>query len=72
MTNYVECFRVGTRVKIADGVTGIIKAVTIRGRSNVAYDVVWWNGREQRTESFEPWQVEQTDDLAQARIGFVN
>lgn len=67
----VECLRVGTRVQIAEGITGLITAICVRNTKTVTYEVAWWNGRDQRIEWFSPWQVKATENEQQTRIGFI-
>lgn len=57
----IECFRVGTRVKIAEGITGLITEISIKQTRTILYMVAWWNGRDQKQDWFQPWQIEAAD-----------
>lgn len=57
----IECLRVGTRVKLAEGITGLITEISIKQTRTILYLVAWWNGRDQKSDWFQPWQVEATE-----------
>lgn len=67
----IECYRVGTRVKIAEGITGMVTEISIKQSRTILYLVAWWNGRDQRSEWFQPWQVSRVDDMTPTTIGFI-
>lgn len=66
----INVLAIGTRVKIAEGITGIVIAVVIRGVNSIKYEVAWWNGRDQRTEHFQEWQMEPVEEAEPLPIGF--
>lgn len=70
MSAEIHCYRVGTRVRIAEGITGLITAISIRCQRDVTYEVSWWNGRDQRVEWFAPWQIDEIEATEPLKIGF--
>lgn len=70
MAAEIECYRVGTKVRIAEGITGLITEISIKQTRTILYYVSWWNGRDQRSEWFQPWQIEEVEHSSPLRIGF--
>ena len=67
--NSLEVYRVGSRVKLADDVYGIIVSINIAADNKITYECGWWNGRSYAKDHFNSDQIEVT--LAdKSRIGF--
>ena len=66
---------VGTKVEIgygADHVVGHVNAICIRERDYVTYEVVWWDGRNRRSEWLARGEIRAIDasSTQMAHIGF--
>lgn len=70
----LEVLAIGTRVRLgdpADPIPGTILGISIREAGRVTYEVVWWDGRERRSEWLERAEFEMEKGGGRAvRIGF--
>ena len=67
--NTLELYKIGSKVKLADDVYGIITAISIRGDNYVTYECAWWNGRSHDSRWFHTSEIEVTLS-EKTRIGF--
>lgn len=67
--NVLELYKIGSKVKLADDVHGIITGITIRGDNHVTYECAWWNGRSHDSKWFHANEIEVTLS-EKVRIGF--
>ena len=68
--NSLELYKIGSKVKLADDVHGVIVSINIRSDNYVTYECGWWNGRSYSTQSFASNEIEVTV-AEKTRIGFV-
>ena len=67
--NSLDLYGVGSKVKLADDVYGIITAICLRGDNYVTYECSWWNGRSHDSKWFHSDEIEVTLS-EKTRIGF--
>lgn len=67
--NSLELHKIGSKVKLADDVYGVISAICIRANSYVTYECSWWNGRSADNKWFHESEIEVTEN-EKTRIGF--
>lgn len=67
--NSLETFKIGSKVKLAEDVYGVISAVCIRGNNYITYECSWWNGRSHDSKWFNETEIEVTLS-EKTRIGF--
>jgi uncharacterized protein YodC (DUF2158 family) len=68
--NSLELYKIGSKVKLGDGVDGVIISINIRSDNYITYECGWWNGRSYSTQSFSSNEIEVTV-AEKTRIGFV-
>lgn len=54
---FTEMIPIGTKVKFANNIDGVVVACTIRAMGRI-YNVVWWDGRSRRCEWLEEIELE--------------
>ena len=67
--NSLELHKVGSKVKLANDVYGVISGVCIRANNYVTYECSWWNGRSVDNKWFHESEIEVTEN-EKTRIGF--
>ena len=68
----IEVLAIGSAIVIGDDIPARITAITISGEgSKVAYDVVWWDGRDRRGAWLDASEVRSSSLTNQPlKIGF--
>lgn len=67
----IEVLPLQTKAVLTTGVSGTITGINIRGNSRVTYEIVWWDGRNSRTEWFEEFEFDPViKESGKLRIGF--
>lgn len=67
----MEIFEPGTKVVVAENLTGTIVQVLIEAPRRVQYKVSWWNGRSRSCEWLESFEFEAHNGSTKVPIGFV-
>lgn len=67
--NSLELYKIGSKVKLADDVYGVITAICLRGDNYVTYECAWWNGRSHDNKWFHSSEIEVALS-EKTRIGF--
>lgn len=68
--NVLEVYKIGSKVKLADDVHGVITGISIRGDHHITYECAWWNGRSHDNKWFHCSEIEVTV-AEKTKIGFV-
>lgn len=63
----VDVFSVGATVELDALVEARVTAVIIRSGS-IEYECVWWNERERKVETVEPWEIVKAVDGEKLRV----
>lgn len=66
----MNVYAIGTRVKIADDLTGTVTQVCIVGEQHVRYEVAWWDGNTRNCQWLESCEVSAAEERQPMRIGF--
>lgn len=66
----MNIYEIGKRITLNNNIPATIEEILIKSRNFVLYHVVWWSGRDRKTEwvtdrEFEP------EDYRQEEIGFI-
>lgn len=67
--NSLELYKIGSKVKLAEDVYGVITAICLRGDNYTTYECSWWNGRSHDSKWFHSNEIEVTLS-EKTRIGF--
>ncbi len=62
-------YDIGATVKIANELTGVVTAISIRAYQNL-YEVVWWDGKTRKCEWLQDVELKAVSGEPQLRIGF--
>ena len=72
MKDKLEVLSVGTQVKLADDVFGIVLGINIRDNNTTYYEVGWWSGGSYTEQLFQSSQVKSHGLPSKAQqIGFL-
>lgn len=67
----LKVFRIGMSCIIGEDIEGVISSICINYNNEVTYKVVWWSGRERRTEWLCDSEIK-TKETKTKIIGFCN
>ena len=68
--NTTDIYKIGSTVKLAEDVHGVITGACIKGGNYITYECSWWNGRSHDSKWFHEDEIEVTQN-EKLRIGFV-
>ena len=64
----IEVYRIGTKVKIAGDLKGVVTGIGIYSENQIQYRVAWWSGRKREEEWINRFEITWGED--RTTIGF--